>query len=55
MSKKERDMLEVVKLIQKAKEKTDSLLGATDQFKFRPNNRGGLEQTTGDGGQSSQR
>ncbi len=35
MSKKERDMLEVVKLIQKAKDTTDSLLGATDQFKFR--------------------
>jgi len=35
MSKKEKDILDVMKQIQMAKEKTNSLLGNTDHFKFK--------------------
>jgi hypothetical protein len=35
ISKKEKDILDVMKQIQMAKEKTNSLLGNTDHFKFK--------------------
>ena len=35
MSKKERDIIEIAKLIQKATDTTNTLLGNTDHFKFR--------------------
>jgi hypothetical protein len=38
MSKKEKDILDVMKQIQKATDKTNSLLGNTDHFKFKLKN-----------------
>ena len=35
MSRKEKDIIEIAKLIQKATDTTNSLLGHTDHFKFR--------------------